>query len=123
VDDVMTRSVTVEMSPFSRESVAEQASRQQVPLATFLRHAVLHYLSELDSDRAAPRLPRFARAGGLGDERVSVEVDLEESEWERFEAAAQDAGVSEARLLGHVALLYLGDLNSGLVAERLIDDD
>jgi hypothetical protein len=123
VDDVVTRSVTVEMSPFSRESVAEQASRQQVPLATFLRHAVLHYLAELDSGRAAPRLPRFVRVGGLGDEEVSVAVALAESEWQRFEAAAVGAGVSQARLLGHVALLYLGDLNSGLVAERLIDED
>ena len=120
---MVTRSVTVEMSPFSRESVAEQASRQQVPLATFLRHAVLHYLAELESDRMAPRLPRFARVAALGDERMRVEIDLEDSEWELFEAAAEAAEVSLPRLLGHVALLYLGDLNSGLVAERLIDDD
>ncbi len=119
----MTRSVTVEMSPFSRESVQEQASRQQIPLAAFLRHAVLHYLSETDSGRLSPRMPRFSRVASLGDELVQVEIDLEDSEWAAFEAAAADAGVSLSRLLGHVALLYLGDLNSGLVAERLIDGD
>ncbi|HEY6781241.1 MAG TPA: hypothetical protein VI111_09810 [Thermoleophilaceae bacterium] len=111
------------MSPFSRESVAEQASRQQIPLATFLRDAVLHYLAEADAGRMAPRLPRFSRVAPLGEERVHVDVDLEDSEWDAFEAAAVEAGVSLSRLLGHVALLYLGDLNSGLVAERLIDAD
>jgi predicted DNA-binding ribbon-helix-helix protein len=119
----VTRSVTVEMSPFSRESVQEQASRQQIPLAAFLRHAVLHYLSETDSGRLSPRMPRFSRVASLGDELVHVDVDLEDSEWSAFEAAAEDAGVSLSRLLGHAALLYLGDLNSGLVAERLLDGD
>ncbi len=120
---MVTRSVTVELSAFSRESVAEQASRQQVPIAIFVRHAVLHYLAEIETGRAAPRLPRFARVTSLGDELVQMDVDLEDSEWEAFDAAAKATGVPVSRLLGHAALLYLGDLDSGLVAERLVDAD
>jgi hypothetical protein len=119
----VTRTVTVELSSFSRESVEEQAARQRIPVAVLLRHAVLHYLAESGSGRLAPHLPRFVRDAPFGDDSVHVEVDLEDSEWEAFERAAASAGVSLSRLLGHAALLYLADADSGIVARRLAEDD
>jgi hypothetical protein len=123
VEHTVTRTVSVELSSFSRESVAEQAARQRIPVAVLLRHAVLYYLAERGSDRLAPQLPRFARTTPLGDDSVHVEVDLEDAEWEAFERAAASAGVPLSRLLGHAALLYVAEVDSGIVARRLVDDD
>jgi hypothetical protein len=118
----VTRHVTVEMSPFSRESVEEQAARQRIPVSDLLRHAVLHYLAEAESGRVAAKLPRFSRVAPVGEEHVAIDVDLDDAEWEAFGTAASNAGVQRDRLLGHAALLYLADLDAGIVARRLVDD-
>ena len=119
----MTRSVTLELTAFGRESVEDEASRQGVAVETVLRHAVLHFIAEADSDRLAPRFPRFARTAAAGGELVEVEVDLDDEEWATLDRAASDAGVPVGRLLTHATMLYLGDLDAGIVAERLLDHE
>jgi hypothetical protein len=123
MERTVTRSVTLELTPFGRDSVADEASRQNLPVETLLRHAVLHYLAERDSDRLAPRIPRFLRSTPAGDERVELDVDLDPSEWTAVEAAAEDAGVPLDRVLAHATMLYLADLGAGVVAERLLDPE
>jgi hypothetical protein len=123
MERLMTRSVTLEMTSFARESVLEEASSQRVPVETLLRHAILHYLSERESGRLAPQLPRFTRNAPLGDELVQLQVDLESDEWRAMEEAAEEAGVPLSRLLAHATMLYLADLDAGVVAERLLEDE
>lgn len=123
MERTVTRSVTLELTPFGRDSVVDEASRQNLSVETLLRHAVLHYLAERDSDRLAPRFPRFLRSAPAGDERVDLNVDLDPSEWAAVEAAAEDAGVPLGRVLAHATMLYLADLGAGVVAERLLDPE
>lgn len=119
----MTRSVILELTPFGRESVEDEASRQGVAVETLLRHAALHFLSENGSDRLAPRFPRFARTGTAGGELVEVEVDLDPGEWASLEGASTEAGVPVGRLLAHATMLYLADLDAGVVAARMLGDE
>lgn len=119
----MTRSVTLELTPFGRDSVVDAASRQKIPVESLLRHAILHYLAEQDGDRLAPRLPRFSRTTLAGEERVDLEVDLDASEWTAVEAAAQEAGVPLSHMLAHATLLYLADVDAGVVTERMLSPE
>jgi hypothetical protein len=119
----VTRSVTLELTPFGRDSVVDEASRQNLPVETLLRHAILHYLAERGSDRMAPRVPRFLRSAPAGDERVELDIDLDPTEWRAVEAAAADAGVPLGRVLTHATMLYLADVDAGVVTERLLDSE
>jgi hypothetical protein len=123
MERIVTRSVTLELTTFGRESVEDEASKQGVAVETLLRHAILHFLAERESDRMAPRFPRFSRGAPSGGELVEIEVDLDPAEWATLEGAAHEAGVPVGRLLAHASMLYLADLDAGIVAHRLLSDD
>ncbi len=71
----------------------------------------------------APKVPRFSRVAPVGGELVEVEVDLDPAEWAILEGTAHEAGVPVGRLLAHASILYLADLDAGIVAERILGDD
>jgi hypothetical protein len=96
-----------------------EARRQRLGLGALLRHAVQYYLAERASGRVAGRVPPFSRQEA-GAEEISVAVELEESEWRRFEEAATVERVSVPSLLRHAAMLYLADIDSGKLASRLV---
>jgi hypothetical protein len=123
MERTVTRSVTLELTPFGRDSVVDEASRQNLPVEALLRHAVLHYLAERDLDRLAPRVPRFLRTVPAGDEHVDMDVDLDPSEWAALETAEGGAVFLLGRVLAHATMLYLADLDAGVVAERLLDPE
>jgi hypothetical protein len=52
----MKHSLTVELDEFGMTMLREEAARQGVTVAEIVRHAVLYYLSDRDSGRAATRV-------------------------------------------------------------------
>jgi hypothetical protein len=123
MERIVTRSVRLELTAFGRESIEDEASREGIAVETLLRHAVLHFLAERDSDRMAPKFPRFSRVAPVGGELVEIEIDLDPAEWAILEGSAHEAGVPVGRLLAHASMLYLADLDAGIVAERILGDE
>jgi hypothetical protein len=68
----MKRALTIELNDFGYERAREEAERQGVSVEEVVTHAVMYYLADLDSGRAAARILREADAeaeeGGEGDE-------------------------------------------------------
>ena len=53
------------------------------------------------------RYPRFRRDTPVGDEEVSVVLNLDDSVWHLFKAEAEAQRVTVERLLEHAAIYYL----------------
>jgi hypothetical protein len=53
-----TRSISVRLHPATSRAVSEEAERRGVPPRVLAEHAVLYFLADLDSGRAAGRLER-----------------------------------------------------------------
>jgi hypothetical protein len=112
------RTVTLRPTRFSRDELAEQAGRERVPLEAVLSMATLYFASDLGTQRAALRLPRFKEGSG---ESLEVTLDLDQATWAALDAHAQREGVPVERVLEHAALYYLADVHSGKLTSRLAD--
>jgi len=118
-----TRKLTLALDEFGRTSLEAQARALDVPPAAIVSQAALYLLAELGSERAATKVPRFARgAQPTGAEELELTVVLDPSDWRALEREAERQQVSLERLLVHAALLLLADLDSGRVAMRILED-
>jgi hypothetical protein len=121
----LRQSVTLELGSFGLEVLSRGVAEQKIPAETLVRHAALYYLSQKDADRAAARVPRFAREPTTEsdhDGQMLVTLDLEDEEWAALQQAADDQQVTLERLLQHAVLLFLTDLEEGRVTARLLGD-
>jgi hypothetical protein len=83
-------------------------------VADFLRCAIRHYLSEVDSDRVAIRVPSFVRSR-LPAPEFQIGLELDQADLARLTATAEHQGVAVEELCRHAALLYLSDIEAGLI--------
>jgi hypothetical protein len=60
----MNRVLTIELTDFGYERARKEAERQGVSVEEVVTHAVMYYLADLDSGRAAARIFRDAEAEG-----------------------------------------------------------
>ena len=97
------------------ERLEQSAELKGLEAPVLVRMAVLYYLSERDSGRAAWALPGFAR--GERPEGREVKVDEELAAALREEADRQ--GVDPSELAEHACLYLLADLDTGRLAGRL----
>ena len=86
-----------------------------------IQQAVRHWLEVRGSQRLSVRAPRFGQSGSVTATRVRVR--LAGSEWEALERSAADQGVTLERLLVHVVVLVLADLDSGRLAVHVARSD
>jgi hypothetical protein len=114
-----TRQVELVLDGFAREALGGQVARAGVSEARLIEQAVRHWLEVRGSQRLSVRAPRFGQSGSVTATRVRVRVRLAGSEWEALERSAADQGVTLERLLVHVVMLFLADLDSGRLAVRV----
>jgi hypothetical protein len=120
-----TRQVELVLDGFAREALGGQVARAGVSEARLIQQAVRHWLEVRGSQRLSVRAPRFGQSGSVTATRVRVRVRvrLAGSEWEALERSAADQGVTLERLLVHVVMLFLADLDSGRLAVRVAPGD
>jgi hypothetical protein len=119
----MRRRLELTLTEFSRSALGHEARRYGLPVPTLIARTALYYLMERESDRLAARVPRFhrQRSAGSRDCVLPVTIELRAEDWRAFEHRAASEGISVERLLEHAVLLFLGDLESGKVAARLLE--
>ena len=116
-----TRQLELALDEFASGALADQGARAGVAEDRLIQQAVRHWLEVRGSQRLSVRAPRFGQAGSPATTRVRVR--LAGSEWEALERSAADQGVTLERLLVHVFVLFLADLDSGRLAVRVARGD
>ena len=117
-DARVTHGLTLAFEEFGWESLESAARSDGETLDELLARAAAYFDAELPTARAAMLAPPF-KPGGRGTSR-EIRLEVSRDCWERLQGEAERQGVSLERLLEHVALLYLADIDSGRVAERLL---
>lgn len=114
------RSVTVRISEFSHDALAglRDETAEDVP-ARFL-HAVRVYLG--DRGAGHPGWPYPTSFGQRPIREIELELSIDEDQWHELEEEALRQGVSVSRLATHAALYYVAEVDSGRIAQRILDD-
>jgi predicted DNA-binding ribbon-helix-helix protein len=112
--------ITLRLNKFGWESLESEAHRDDETLDDLLSRAAAYLDAELPTRRAAMLAPRF-RPRGRGMPR-EIRFEVSRDCWQRLESEARRQGVSLERLLEHAAMVYLADIDSGRVANRLLGD-
>jgi hypothetical protein len=112
------RQIALGIEDFGRTALDDQARTLGVPVGALVSHAVRYYLALRDSERTATRIPRFTRTEEPAEVTMAVELELEESEWSALELASVEERLPIERLVEHVALLFLADVDAGRVKVR-----
>jgi len=112
----LSKDVTLRLDEFGQEALARLADRGATSEGAAVTTAVLYYLADRTSGRAASRVPRFAgRAPGAR----RVKIGLDEATWAALAEEADRQGTSAETLATHALLYILADLTSGRIAGRL----
>ena len=114
----MSSTVSLHLTPFGAQSLDSLARNGAPSKASTLRTAVLYYLSERDSGRAAWRVPRHSVDNAERD-RALVEVELDGRTWSELADEAARQQVASAELAAHALLYFLADIHSGRVSATL----
>jgi hypothetical protein len=112
------RRLTLRFDEFGWERLESEARRDGETLHDVLSRAAAYFEAERPARRAALRAPGF-KPEGRGTPR-EIRLELDRDCWEGLEGEAARQGVALARLLEHAALLYLADIDSGRVANRVL---
>lgn len=115
------RPVTLALDPFGRLALEAEAERCALTPAEFVQHAARHFLSARAEARTAHWIPRF-RTDEVGDSRLELELDTDDEAWREIRGEADRQRVSADRLLAHATLCLIADLDSGRVAQRMLEE-
>jgi hypothetical protein len=117
------REMALTIEDFGRTAIRDRARALGVPVDALVSQAVLYYLAQRGGERTATRIPRFTRSDAAPDATLTIELELEESEWSALELASVEERLPVERLVEHIALLFLADIDSGRVAVRIVGED
>jgi len=112
--------VTAEVSEFALARIEARAERDHFAVGSLLGQAVYHYVADKGSGRAAWAYPRFRREAEVRGRAIEASLAVDEDTLSEFAAAAAQQTVSLEQLVEHAALYFLADLDSGRVAERIV---
>lgn len=101
-------------------SLEARSADTGIPLGSLLSQAIHYYVADGSAGRAAWRYPRF-RCGRVTGAAVDGSPRVDSSTWETFTAAAAEQRVSVEQLLEHAVLYFVADLDSGRLADRIVD--
>jgi hypothetical protein len=110
--------LTLRFDDFGWESLELEAQRDSETLGELLSRAAAYFEAERPTRRAAMRAPGF-KPGGRGVPR-EIRLEVNRDCWVGLQGEAGRQGVPLERLLEHAALLYLADVDSGRVANRVL---
>jgi hypothetical protein len=120
----VTRRIRFETARFAREAIKDWSRRYGTDVGELVTTAILYYLSELTEGRPSLAVPRFrhdpADVEGEQSTTINAELALEDADWRALLAEADRQCVSTERLLEHVVIFYLSELDSGRVAMRIL---
>jgi hypothetical protein len=111
------RKKQVRLGVFTSASLEQQASARGIAVSDLLHQAVVYYVADRGSGRPGRRLPRFASSAEPED---SIEVELSDEDWATLAEEATEQDADDERLLEHVVLYYLADVESGRIAARIL---
>ena len=114
------RKKQVRLGGFTRSSLEEQAAARGIAVSALLHQAIVYYAADRGSGRPGRRLPRFP-SGASSASEDAIEVELSDDDWATLaEEAEGEQNADEERLLEHVVLYYLADVESGRIAARIL---
>ena len=117
---VEKRTVTLEFDEFGHGALEEQTRHFGISSAEFLQTAAVYYLADIESGRAATRVPSIPSSPQAKD-RATMELELETSAWHALGDEAQRQQVRLERLLEHAFIYFLADLDAGRVTTRILE--
>ena len=112
------------LTAFGEEALDHLAGNDAASKDGTIRTALLYYLSDRGSGRAAWRAPRLGRLDGAPRTRVRIALDHQTLAEISDEASRQDVKVEE--LAAHAFAYFLADLEAGRLPARLaarLDDE
>ena len=116
----MSRELTLTFDQFGWQRLEAEVRRDgDETLDDVLSCAAAYLAAELPAGRAASLAPAF-KPGGRGTPH-EVRLEVSRDRWKRLEREAERQGVALERLLEHAALFYLADIDSGRLADRVLD--
>jgi len=116
----VTQQVKITFDEFGWTALEERAAEERLGLEDLVALALTYYESELSSERAAIEVPRFRRQPSAGETRA-LAISVDPASMRHLTDEAERRGVSLERLCEHACMLLLADLDSGQVAERVIE--
>ena len=116
--DTPASGLTLQLFPAVAADLESEACRNCETLDDLLSRAAAHFNANRSTRRAAMLVPAF-KPGWRGTP-CQVRLDVSRECWEGLESDAGRRGVPLKRLLEHAALLYLADLDSHRLANRVV---
>ncbi len=114
------RKKQVRLGGFTRASLEQQASARGITVGALLHQAIVYYAADSGSGRPGRHLPRFA-SSPEAEREDAIEVELSDEDWATLaEEAEGERGANEERMLEHVVLYYMADVESGRIAARIL---
>jgi len=110
--------LTLTFDEFGWETLESEARRNGESLDDLLSRAAAYFNAYRSTRRAAMPIPGFEH--GARGTPCQIRLEVSRDCWESLESEARRQGLPLRRLLEHAALLYLADLDSGRVANRLL---
>jgi hypothetical protein len=114
----LTKDLTLALGEFGQRGLERFARGRTRSADAAVRTAVLYYLSDRDSGRAAWRVPDLG-AHESGPQPLNVRLD--DATWAALEEEAERQGVTPEALAVHATLYFVADLDSGRLAEALAE--
>jgi hypothetical protein len=111
--------IPITFDEFGWSALEERANAERLGLGGLVAQACTYFASELEGDRAATTAPGFSPPPS-GRETRTLTLELGDECVRRLEREAEHQGETLERLLGHATLLYLADVEAGLVANRIV---
>lgn len=111
--------VTLAFDRFGWSELERQAATERVTAGDLVARAAAHLATELERSRQATTVPRLPLEADREARSLTLELREETARDLRLEAERQ--GLALERLLEHAALLYLADLDAGIVAARIAE--
>lgn len=116
----MKRAITVQLSEFCVEALAQGEGKDSKWIPSRLARAVRLYLSARGSKRPGWSVPSVLRQRGYGD--VELRLVADEKLLRELEKEAGKQGVSVSRLAGQAAIYYSAELDAGRITQSILDD-
>jgi hypothetical protein len=113
--------VGVFLGRLAYEALLAETRVGSVSVSTKLEGAIRCYLGDRDCGRAAWAYPVFLRADQAPGE-IELELSIDAGVWHSFEIEVGRQDVSLRQLLDHAAFYFVAELDSGRVAQRILDD-
>jgi hypothetical protein len=109
---MVPRAVRLQLDGFGRRMLEEEAHRRRASTDDVIEAAALYYMLDMRANRLTVRVPRLERSAPVGNGAGPVWLGprLDAEAWGALEREAARQCVPLERLLEHLILYYLADV-------------